>query len=466
VTVVYDLDSRLELFLDDAFIAEMKGATFQLHHPQPREVVFVFDAPWEGNVSAFGSFIQDGAFFRMYYRGAQWDYDRGEGVYEYTCYAQSRDGVHWERPMLRLMEFNGSKENNIIRGYAGCMEPKTDQWIEGLGAHNFMAFKDENPAAPTAQRYKAVAGVRYYGFFGFVSADGIHWERAQKKAFFPDTRVSDWVQTAFWDPTRQQYYAYLRGWDGPLGTGTRTICYCTSDDFHHWSELQPIVYDAPPTRQVQLYTNGILPYFRAPHLLIGMPMRFTPDRHKITEHPYDGLSDGGLLVSRDGHQFKFWWEAFIRPGLDQQNWIQRNNIPATGVLATAPGELSIYWLEHYYQDDCRLRRGTLRTDGFVSVNAPYAGGEFTTHPLTFAGRELVLNYSTSAMGSVQVEIRDAAGKPLPGFSLDQCPAIYGDELEHVVAWEAGTDVSSLAGRPVRLRFILRDADLFSLQFRG
>jgi len=401
----------------------------------------------------------------MYYRGGQWDYDKGEGVHEFTCYAESRDGIHWERPVLGFKDFNGSRENNIIRGYVGCMEPKTDQWIEGLGAHNFSAFRDPNPAAPDAERYKGVAGVRYYGFFGFVSADGIHWERAQDTAFFPDTRVSDWVQTVCWDPVNRQYAAYLRAWDGPLGTGTRTICRCTSEDFYHWSALEPIAYDTPPTHQVQLYTNNIQPYVRAPHFRIGMPARFCPTRHKILEHPYEGVSDAGLMTSRDGMQFKLWQEAFIRPGLDQQNWIQRNNYPATGILETAPGELSVYWFEHYYQDGCRLRRGTLRTDGFVSVSAPYAGGEFITRPLTFTGRELTLNYATAAMGSVRVEIQDMAGRPLPGFTIEQCPEIYGDELEHAVAWEGGTDVSALADRPVRLRFILQDADLYAMRFR-
>ena len=104
-------------------------------------------------------------------------------------------------------------------------------------------------------------------------------------------------------------------------------------------------------------------------------------------------------------------------------------------------------------------------DGFVSVCAPYAGGEFTTRPLLFDGKQLVLNYSTSAAGSVQVEITDAQGKPVPGFELADSAELYGDEIEAAVSWKDGSDVSRLAGRPIRLRFVLKDADLYSVTFR-
>ena len=125
------------------------------------------------------------------------------------------------------------------------------------------------------------------------------------------------------------------------------------------------------------------------------------------------------------------------------------------MLETAPGEISVYWRQHSKGDVCRLRRGTVRTDGFVSVNAGYGGGELVTRPLTFEGRELVINYSTSAFGSVQVELQDAAGSALDGYSLAQCPVIYGDDIEHKVSWVGGVDVSALAGQTVRLRFALK-----------
>ena len=104
-------------------------------------------------------------------------------------------------------------------------------------------------------------------------------------------------------------------------------------------------------------------------------------------------------------------------------------------------------------------------DGFVSVGAPYRGGEFTTRPLKFQGKHLVINFATSAVGSVRVEIQNAAGKTIDGYALADCPEIYGDAIEQVVRWEGGSDVGKLAGKPIRLRFVLKDADLYGLRFR-
>jgi hypothetical protein len=110
------------------------------------------------------------------------------------------------------------------------------------------------------------------------------------------------------------------------------------------------------------------------------------------------------------------------------------------------------------------RRYTLRLDGLASVNAPFAGGEMITKPLTFAGKELEINYSTSAGGIVRIELQDADGRAVPGFALADCLPIYGDEIARTVEWSSGRDVTALAGKPVRIRFVMEDADLFSIKF--
>jgi len=112
-----------------------------------------------------------------------------------------------------------------------------------------------------------------------------------------------------------------------------------------------------------------------------------------------------------------------------------------------------------------VRRYTLRLDGFVSIQAPMKGGELITKPLQFAGRELSLNFSSSAAGEVRVEIQDADGRPLPGYALADCPPIFGDTIDRIVVWKGGSGVGSLAGKPVRLRFHLKDADIFSFKFQ-
>lgn len=220
----------------------------------------------------------------MYYRGSN---------SASTCYAESTDGIHWTKPELNLFEFNGSKRNNIV-------------W-QGIGTHNFTPFKDTNPKCPPKARYKAMGGtLREGGLYAFQSPDGIHWKLMRpepvitKGAFDPQN-------LAFWDAVRRCYVKFHRGFREDI----RDIMTCTSDDFIHWSEPQWLDYgDAP---REHFYTNAILPYFRAPHIFVGFPKRFLPDRIK-TPHRYTGLSDGVFMSSRDGLHFRRWLEAFIRPG--------------------------------------------------------------------------------------------------------------------------------------------------------
>jgi hypothetical protein len=100
------------------------------------------------------------------------------------------------------------------------------------------------------------------------------------------------------------------------------------------------------------------------------------------------------------------------------------------------------------------------------MSAAYTGGEFTTKPLRFTGRALRLNLATSAAGSVRVEIQDADGKPLPGRTLADSQDFAGNRLEHDFRWKKGADLSDLSGRVIRLRFVLKDADVYSLRFVG
>lgn len=65
---------------------------------------------------------------------------------------------------------------------------------------------------------------------------------------------------------------------------------------------------------------------------------------------------------------------------------------------------------------------------------------------------------------MRVEIQDAAGAPIPDYGIDDCQQIIGDEIEREVTWTRGRDVGELAGRDVRLRFELKDADLYSFKF--
>jgi hypothetical protein len=446
-SIIADIGSRLELFVDDFLIEKMDGAALKLHSPIAKEVAIVFDEPWEGNTSAYVTVFPDEGVFRMYYRGSSYDPQANTYSDALTCYAESKDGTHWTKPELGLFDYMGSKKNNIV-------------W-NGIGTHNFTPFKDTNPACPADERYKAL-GTEKEQLYAFKSSDGLHWSLLQPEPVLLGYEF-DSQNLAFWDSARGKYLEFHRGWRDKI----RDIMMSSSRDFRAWEK--PVWLDWGVMSPEHLYTNAIVPYFRAPHILIGFPKRFMPER-KAGEHKLPGVSDAVFMSSRDGQHWKRWGEAFIRPGLQKERWVNRNNMVAWGILVTKsdipglPDELSIYSSEGYYVANCRMRRHVLRLDGFVSINAPLAGGEIVTKPLRFSGRELVLNFSTSGAGSIRVEIQDENGRTVKDFGLEDCPEIYGDDIEYMVKWKSAGDVSGLAGKPVRLRFVMKDADLYSIRF--
>ena len=453
------IGSRLEPLVDEFLIESLTGAALTLHPPVAREVAVMHDQPWEGNACCYHTVFRDGDRCRMYYRGSHHSARQPGDPAEVVCYAESTDGIHWTKPDLGLVAFRGSKQNNIL-------------W-SGRGSHDFTPFLDTNPACKPDERYKAVAcGTmgkgKQDGLFAFRSADAIHWSLLQEDPILTEGAF-DSQNLAFWDGARQQYVEFHRGFRG----GVRDIMTSTSTDFLHWTK--PAWLDYPGSTPEHLYTNAIEPYCRAPQVYFGFPKRFVPNRKASEQVQHPGISDGVFMTSRDGRTFKRWSEALVRPGLQPERWIHRNNMTAWGILVTrsdlpgTPEELSIYSTENYTEshrqaDSVRLRRFTQRLDGLVSVRADSRGGELLTRPLTFTGKSLRINFSTSAAGLVRIEIQDSQGRPIPGFSLQDCPEIFGDQIDRTVAWKQGSDLGRLAGQPIRLRVVLKDADLYAIQF--
>ena len=158
-------------------------------------------------------------------------------------------------------------------------------------------------------------------------------------------------------------------------------------------------------------------------------------------------------------------EAFLRPGIGLENWVSRSNYPALNLVQTGPATMSFFVNRNYGQPSSYLERYELRLDGFASVHAGYKGGEMITRPVRFRGAELEINYSTSAAGSVRVEIQDESGQPVTGYPLADARESIGDEIAGTVMWKSGPSVAKLMGRSVRLRFVLKDSDLFAYRFR-
>jgi hypothetical protein len=453
------IGSGRELFIDSRLIDRLNGTRLQLHRPRPAGEAIRFDRPWEGMYCAYATVIKDGDVYRLYYRGHPGGGEDGSDV-ETTCYAESADGIAWTKPNLGLFEVLGTRENNVILAHHAPF------------SHNFSPFIDTRPGVPQAERYKALAGINKSGLVAFVSPDGVRWKKLRSDAVFRET--VDWVfdsqNVAFWSDAEQCYVLYYRRTLNRIRSVART----TSKDFVSWTEpVQMSFREHPPTLQEQLYTNQTAPYFRAPHIYIATAARFMQGRSAATTEQLAGAeawrvqdcSDVVLMSTRGGHEYqRAFAEAFVRPGIGVLNWTSRTNYPALGVVPTGENEMSLYVQRRYGDAGHYLERLTLRLDGFVSVNAPYAGGEMVTKPLTSTGKGLEINFATSAAGSVRVEIQTASGEAIPGFALADCSEMVGDEISRAVSWKRGADVSELSGKSIRLRFVMKDADLYSLRF--
>jgi hypothetical protein len=443
-----DIGDRLEPFVDLYLVDSMKGTTHEFHEPQ--EITPSSQAPSDGYYATV-IYLPKEKKYLHYCREVIPGYegDRGDGhPGEATALEESTDGVHWTKPNLGLFEVNGSKDNNYI--------------LYGMSpfSHNFSPFLDENPACPPEQRFKALAGTFKTGMVAFVSPDGVHWKKLREEAVIPtekDKMIYDSQNVAFWSPHEKQYVAYCR-----LTIDLRRIIRATSPDFITWTKPELIPANLP---NEHLYTSQAHPYFRAPHIVVGLGSRFFPT---------GSSTDIVLLTARDGTKLdRVFKEAFIRPAPLKASWANRGNYANLNIFPlknTTKEEMPEEWRHRVIRDMGMLVRDRvykLRVDGFASIHAGYEPGEMVTKPLVFSGDELRINYQTSAAGSIGLEILDAAGTPIPGFTAaDLKDSFWGDAIEQVAVWkDKDKKLSSLAGQPVRLKFTMREADLYAIQFR-
>lgn len=468
-----DIGSRLELLVDRFLIERMDEVEFKLHRPVRLPKA---KQPLPAN-RHYITVLKDGDRFRAYWRGSNPDYGGAKEWFakhpeqlamfsgrtgmdpkkivagqwfagnpgEHVRYAESKDGHEWVFPKLGLHKMGGTKQNNVLLN----KQPPL--------LTNFAPFIDQNPDAPKSERYKSLGGHPGYrdkrggegaGLHAFVSADGLTWKMIGEVIPYPKGafHAFDSQNVSFWSEAEQQYVCFFRTWAAPWGRQL-TISKTTSKDFRTWTAP---IFVGPNRKGEDLYTSQTHPYFRAPHIYIALPTRFFKARGSIT--------DIGFMTMRAGSDKydRLFPEAFIRPGLDQRRWDNRSNYVANNVWPTGRNEMSIWHRSGH--------RYVLRTDGFISVNAGVEPGELLTKPFRFSGDQLRLNVSTSAAGSVRVEISDAEGKPIPGFRLTECDPVMGDAINYPVSCKGSKNLRALAGRSIRIRFILEEADLYALQF--
>ena len=488
---MYNIKGREVLW--DMFLADKnENVKLEMHKPVRKNISLECDAPWEGEHCGYGSLIYDGEKYRLYYRGlgsdgGPWknETEVGVGTHCVWCVAYSDDGKNFYKPNLGKYEFQGSKDNNIFH-----ME---DRFID-----NFAVMYDTNPDCPEDEKYKAfsqvedlsvepINGIRYFSLLAYYkSKNGIDFEYVRNI----DVKGSfDSLNFAFWDADAGLYRIYFRGFhtldeNNKISyeheTHVRDIRTATSPDFVNWTELGLLDYGEDKL-ELQLYTNNVQKYYRA-NRFFGMPTRYidrSPDKNNykylpdvggfrpmlIEKHGRGGtaITEGALMVSRDGLHFDRFNEAYLTPGIENgDNWVYGDGYFARGLIETAsefkgePNELSFFVGTGYRARPVSIERYTLRIDGFLSWSADFKGGEVLTKPFTFEGAKMSVNFATSALGYLHIVFCDGNGKELSGYDSGR---LFGNTIERPVDFEK--ELSELNGKTVRMRISMKDAEFYS-----
>ena len=488
------IGSRKQLFVDDVIIESMENLATRIHpaRKHPRNPVLVADRSWErkGQLIIYGSVLHEPAepLFKMWY----WCDGRG-------AYALSRNGIEWEKPELELVEFEGTTRNNLV------------PWM-ALGMVHSPDDPDPN------RRYKSLLGRQ-----GAFSADGLTWQVPPESRNIPGDIASDNVIPFCYDEQSERYVAFPKVVRESGGHLRRSVSVSFSTDFLTWTPAQTILVpdarddrlaraavaalrdrveydDGPEWHLAQFYGHCGFPYEGIYLGLLwvfdisgwGPPLWGQTD---FVRRPGAGGEDGPVYVQLTSSRDLVNWQRvgerqpFLPLGpagshdAGQIYTVNRPLIVGDEIWiyysgATCTHGHPKYWAtegDHYPRIAEALDRATpatadtinlatLRLDRWVSVDGGQDKGTLTTKPISFTGKRLVINADARG-GAVAAELLNAAGDPIPGFGRDNCRPFRGDSVRHVLKWRDGSNLGSLQDTPVRLRFILTNAKLYSFVFR-
>ena len=455
---ILEVGDRTQCLIDGLFFAESSNITLQPEPPvKTGEHTLVSDRPWEDATLNWFSVMEDGGKYRMWYEcydAAGWPTPDDTSF----CYAESADGIHWEKPPLGLCAYGGSTENNILFRQVGPQGAHSR--VHGTGV-----FKDPN--APPEARYKAVSQGQFsestppYRVAGMHSADGLRWTRLPHPIcdVFADSQYS-----GLWDASCGQYVLYGR----TNGRG-RAVGRSASPTFDRFAAPKTVLEtDGQDPAGTDLYNPAALQYPGADRVYLMFP--------SLYNHGTDTL-DIHLAVSRDGVHWSRPGRGLPFIALGPAGRFDSGSLYMGQGIIRAGNELWLYYsgspLKHNEAELDALAkpenkrvfsRAVARLDGLVCAQANDKGGAFTTPPLSFSGSRLLLNVKTGAFGEVRVGLLDAAGNRIAGRGTEDCVPITGDHLDATVAWKDGTGLGTNAGNVVRLSVTLRNARVYAFRF--
>jgi hypothetical protein len=487
----FPVGDRAQLFIDQVLVQDTRAVWFTAHpgKKHPGNPVLVADQPWEPWMVSCNTVIFDPEerIFKMWY--SNYSIKRFESGWNDNyyfdnptiCYAVSEDGIHWRKPMVGTMQAENGKPHNAV-----------------AKMHPGSVFKDNRDSDPR-RRYKMVGwSHERHGYHTLVSADGLKWDTWSQQPIAPHGDVI----TGYYDQRIQKYVAFPKSPVHVLGFKRRTFSTMLSDDFSVWSQpvlsfrndlrddarslasiepVRPLLDepDDPAKIRQEFYGIGV---YQAESCTLAFPWMLTTNARARYGND-QGLMEIQLAVSRD----LLSWERPFRSSIVELGQLHEWD----SVKISSPSEaLQVgdeIWM--YYTGGnnthgvgeakkkgfvkipghppaplrCSIGLAMWKLDRFVSADGPKEGGSLSTVPVTFVGERLEINARTNPGGRITVEILDGGGRPLKRWARSD--PFSGDAIRHTVRFSGISDIAELEGKPVRLRFNLYDAQLFSFAFR-
>lgn len=451
------------------------GIRITVELPVKSEPWLKADRPWEKMLDFYKTVIRDEGKYKCWYTvdlpdgETRMTFDQGRAMKtsgKAMCYAESHDGMTWVKPNLGVFSFQGSKDNNIV----------------SLWGNSTTVFRDDS--APRAETYKCLhfdkidsmdegaenSAHSRYGLYGITSPDGIHWTKHPEPLI---RRFCDTQNVAYWDSALQKYRAYVRG-----HYGGRAIYFSETANFHDWPEPELLIYPGPDEEpSTDYYASGFTTYpgDSSLKLIFGSIYIHNTDQVHVR-----------LAVGRDGKHFH--WlskEPIIDIGASDR-WDSERVYANPNLLKLPDDRLALpisgYNFSHNetrfqqlykeFQGECRYGWAIWENDRIAGIEAVNAGEFFTTattpevpgeRQVAYTGFAIEINARTTRAGELEAEIWEN-NQCIEGYSFANFRKLTGDYSWIKCEWNGSSDLSSLKGRKIQLRFRMRSAKIFGYRY--
>ncbi len=492
-----DIRNFRQLFIDNLIVARMENCSKRLHPFEKfgDQPVLRPEYEWE-KFGLQGQVLYDRKdnLFKCWYTPIASD-ATDDTTLPGTCYAESEDGSRWRKPLLDLFQWKGRQTNFVLMG--GFPDKKPGSMVEVFNGVITRPDEPDPNCRFRAMMFRCGRMNDYldsmFGYFTAASPDGLHWKIAAEPVLSrrrDDPEMSD-AFSFMYDPFKKRYICFTKkvrvcpDGVGDQGYHKRVRGISFSDDFIHWTKPQTMLLpDDRDDPDVNFYNVGGFVYE-------GQYLGLLEIYHSGLEGTKARTTDLQLISSRDGET---WWRAGNRETViscgPSGAW-DRAGAYAWGnqIIHGPDGKLWYYYVgtsvHHippelgYFPDDicyCGMGLAKLRRDGFVSVDAGNEEGTLLTRRLRFTGSKLHANADISPGGYLKVEVYTTTHQPphpsetplgtkldgvCPGFSLDECLPVTGDQLDTVVRWKGDPDLTPYGEKLVAIKFILKKASLYS-----